>query len=86
MGAGASAAGVPLGSRRGTIVAFDDPRGLGEVRADDGVDYPFHCTAVADGSRSIAVGTPVSFRVAAGRLGRWEAAELTPSPDRNPRS
>jgi cold shock CspA family protein len=71
--------GVPLGARQGTVVEFDDPRGLGVVRADDGVDYPFHCTAVADGTRSIAEGSSVSFRVVPGRLGRWEAAALTPA-------
>jgi cold shock CspA family protein len=76
MGVGPDGAGVPLGARHGTVVSFDDPRGLGEVRADEGVDYPFHCTAVADGSRSISVGTSVAFRVVAGRLGRWEATGL----------
>jgi cold shock CspA family protein len=76
MEVGTDGVGVPLGTRHGTVVSFDDPRGLGEVRAEDGVGYPFHCTAVADGSRTIAVGTLVSFRVVAGRLGRWEAGGL----------
>lgn len=70
--------GVPLGPGTGVVESFDDPRGLGVVHSVEGVDYPFHCTSVADGTRSIAVGTTVSFRVAAGRLGRWEAFELTP--------
>jgi CspA family cold shock protein len=72
-------AGVPLSPGTGVVESFDDPRGLGVVRSDDGVDYPFHCTAVADGTRTIAVGTPVSFRVAAGRRGRWEATDLRPA-------
>ena len=42
-----------LGSRTGTVTAFDEPRGLGEVAGDDGVTYPFHCTGIADGSRTI---------------------------------
>ena len=46
------------------------------VTADDGTAYPFHCTAIADGTRTIAVGTAVRFEVVAGRLGRWEAADL----------
>jgi cold shock CspA family protein len=75
----ATGSGVPLGVRRGTVVEFDDPRGLGVVRADDGVEYPFHCTAMADGSRTISVGTDVSFRVVAGRVGRWEAGGLAAS-------
>lgn len=62
----------------GVVESFDDPRGLGEVRADDGAVVPFHCTAIADGSRTIAVGQPVRFTVVAGRLGRWEAAHITP--------
>ena len=62
----------------GTVTAFDDPRGLGEVTAADGVTYPFHCTAIADGTRTITVGAAVRFEVVAGRLGRWEAAEVSP--------
>jgi cold shock CspA family protein len=70
---------VPLAPGRGTVASFDDPRGLGVVRSDAGVDYPFHCTAVADGSRAIDEGTEVTFRVVAGRLGRWEATDLRPA-------
>lgn len=62
----------------GVVTAFDDPRGLGEVTGSDGVVRPFHCTAIAGGSRTIEVGVPVRFVVVAGRLGRWEAAEVTP--------
>ena len=62
---------------RGTVSAFDDPRGLGTVTADDGTAYPFHCTAIADGSRTIEVGTTVEFQVVPGRMGRWEAAQLS---------
>jgi cold shock CspA family protein len=39
---------------------------------------PFHCTSIADGSRTIAVGQHVRFTVVPGRLGRWEATRLTP--------
>jgi cold shock CspA family protein len=69
---------VPLAPGRGVVASFDDPRGLGVVRSDDGVDYPFHCTAIADGSRSIDEGAAVAFLVAPGRLGRWEATDLRP--------
>ena len=72
-------AGVPLGPGRGTVVSFDDPRGIGLVRSDDGVEHPFHCTAIADGSRAVEVGTVVTYRVAPGRLGRWEASDLRPA-------
>jgi cold shock CspA family protein len=69
---------VPLGSSRGVVVEFDEPRGLGVVRDADGHRYPFHCTAISDGSRSIDTGAEVGFRVVAGRRGRWEAGDLRP--------
>jgi cold shock CspA family protein len=68
----------PFAPATGMVDTFDEPRGLGTVRADDGEVLPFHCTAIADGSRRIAVGQPVRFTVVAGRLGRWEAADITP--------
>jgi hypothetical protein len=49
------------------------------VTDDDGDVLPFHCTAIADGSRSILVGTAVSYAVRPGPLGRWEAAGLRPA-------
>ena len=58
------------------VAAFDTERGLGTVTTDEGDDLPFHCTAVADGSRTIAVGTRVVFRAVPGHLGRMEAREL----------
>jgi cold shock CspA family protein len=63
----------------GRVTAFDERRGLGEVTADDEAIYPFHCTVIADGSRSIEVGARVEFEVVPGRLGRWEAAAITPA-------
>jgi cold shock CspA family protein len=67
---------VPLSDGRGVVVSFDDPRGLGVVRRDDGTEYPFHCTALADGTRTVAVGAVVTFGVVAGRAGRWEASSI----------
>ena len=60
----------------GTVTAFDEHRGLGEITADDGTVYPFHCTVIADGTRTIAVATAVEFDIIAGHLGRWEAAAI----------
>jgi cold shock CspA family protein len=62
----------------GRVTAFDEQRGLGEITADDGAVYGFHCTRIADGSRTIAPGTPVAFEVVPGHLGRWEAARIIP--------
>jgi cold shock CspA family protein len=61
---------------KGVVVAFDDPRGLGTVRADDGTEYGFHCTAIADGTRTIEVGARVEFGLIP-RLGVYEATNLT---------
>jgi cold shock CspA family protein len=63
----------------GSVDSFDKDVGLGEVRGEDGRLYPFHCTEIADGSRDIAAGTEVSFSVAPGHLGAWEARGLRPS-------
>jgi cold shock CspA family protein len=60
----------------GTVARFDAERGLGEITGEDGATYPFHSTVIADGSRTIAVGTAVEFEVTAGHLGRWEASEV----------
>jgi cold shock CspA family protein len=57
----------------GVIAEFDEPRGLGVIRGDDGVEVPFHCTAIADGSRTVETGRRVRFEVVPGLLGRWEA-------------
>jgi len=68
--------GVTLGSGTGEVVSFDEGRGWGVVRRDDGAELDFHCTAVADGSRTIEVGTRVRWDVVPGRMGRWEATGI----------
>jgi len=62
---------------RGVVAAFDDFKGYGTVRADDGRELFFHCTRIADGTRTIPVGVPVTFEVVPGHHGRWEAAAIT---------
>ena len=66
-------------NRRGTVERFDTATGLGEITGADGATYPFHATVIADGTRTIAVGTAVDFDVIAGHLGRWEAAAVAPA-------
>ena len=64
----------------GSVVAFDEHVGLGEVESsDDGRRYPFHCTQIADGSRTIDVGAAVTFEVVAGHMGQWEAGSVSPA-------
>jgi cold shock CspA family protein len=63
--------------QNGKVVEFDAHVGLGTVEADDGARYPFHCTQIADGTRTVPVGAAVTFEVVAGPLGRYEATALT---------
>ena len=67
----------------GTVVAFDEHRGYGTVRAEDGRELFFHCTAIADGSRRIDVGAGVVFAVVPGHRGTREAADIRPLPGVN---
>jgi CspA family cold shock protein len=64
----------------GAVTGFDDPAGLGVITAEDGTAYAFHCTEIADGTRTISVGTQVAFEPLA-RLGRWEAGSIRPVPN-----
>jgi cold shock CspA family protein len=61
----------------GTVTAFDAHRGTGVVTGVTGRAWTFHATAVADGSRSVEVGTAVAFVVVPGHLGTSEARGLT---------
>ncbi len=60
----------------GTVATFDERRGLGTIDAD-GTSYPFHCTALLDGTRTVDPGTPVAFEIRPAGMGRWEATEIT---------
>ena len=65
-----------FGTASGSVASFDKHAGLGEITGDDGTTYPFHCTAIANGTRDIEVGTKVSFTVAAGHRGKLEATQI----------
>ena len=69
----------PIGEGQGVVLDYDDAAGMGTVRAQDGAEYFFHCTSIADGSRTIAEGTRVSFAITAGRQGIWEAVAVAAS-------
>jgi cold shock CspA family protein len=64
----------------GVVAEFDDRRGLGTITTGDGTTYIFHCTQIADGTRSIANGTRVVFDVRPGGRGQWEATAISPRP------
>lgn len=63
--------------RTGVVETFDDHVGAGTVTGDDGSRWDFHCTAIGDGTRTIASGTAVAFLVAPGPNG-FEATEVLP--------
>jgi cold shock CspA family protein len=62
---------------RGSVIAFDEARGWGELETEDGRRLPFHCTQISDGTRTIAVGTAVEHDVRPGGMGRWEAGAVS---------
>jgi cold shock CspA family protein len=59
----------------GKVVHFDEERGLGTIRADDGTELPFHSKSVV--GAGAPVGARVTFVAAAGHGGRVEAAGIT---------
>lgn len=72
------AASVPsAGPHLGRVTSFDERRGLGLVTNLEGVEFDFHATAIADGTRTIAPGTEVNFIVVPGHRGRYEAHLLS---------
>jgi len=73
-----------MSTGHGTVIAFDDEKGWGSIAEDaidggDGPEWFFHCTAIADGTRTIEVGTTVEFVLAPGHNGRYEARRVQPS-------
>ena len=62
----------------GLVVAFDYDAGLGVLHADGGDEVGFHCTAIADGTRTIGVGAPVNFTLGLAHLGGVEARNIHP--------
>jgi len=62
----------------GVVTTFDEIKGEGQITADDGGTFYFHCVAIADGSRSIAVGTSVVAQRRVGLIGRDEAVAIQP--------
>jgi CspA family cold shock protein len=63
---------------RGRVASFDEPSGLGVITTADGIEFPFHCVEIADGTRTIDVGAAVEFEPLR-KLGRIEAATIRPT-------
>jgi cold shock CspA family protein len=64
----------------GVIESFDERRGDGLLRGEDGVGFYFHCVAIADGSRSITPGVRAEGLRAVGRLGHDEVVSVRVLP------
>jgi cold shock CspA family protein len=62
---------------RGTVTEFDDAAGMGWITEPDGTRRFFHCTQIADGTRTIASGIAVTFDLLP-YLGRYEATNIAP--------
>jgi len=59
---------------RGTVTAFDEHVGLGEITSDGEV-IAFQCIGIADGTRKIDVGADVTFELLP-KLGRYESTAI----------
>ena len=59
------------------MTEFDEHVGLGHVVDESGATMLFHCVEIADGTRTIRVGTDVEFELLR-KFGRDEAAGLRP--------
>jgi cold shock CspA family protein len=66
---------------RGRIEVFDERRGDGLLRTDEGEGLYFHCVSIADGSRSATAGESVSARRSVGHLGHDEATDIVKETD-----
>jgi len=65
---------------KGTVVAFDEATGLGEVRLESGEVVGFHATQLQDGTRRVDVGRRVAVTVVPWHRGRLEAAAIVDEP------
>jgi cold shock CspA family protein len=63
--------------KRGVVDEFDEARGIGCVVAQGSDErFEFHCTQIADGTRTIAVGASVEFAVRPWHRGQHEAVDI----------
>lgn len=57
---------------------YDDHKGYGWLDTGDGERLFFHCTAIADGTRTIPVGIEVEYEPVTDPRGQPEAAAVRP--------
>lgn len=68
---------MPDDARTGRVEAYDPQRGWGTIVGDDGERLGFHCTQIADGTRTVAVGATVRYRRIPAHRGTYEATAVT---------
>lgn len=61
----------------GVVEVFDDQRGDGTIKSDDGERFYFHCVSIADGSRTIDEGMRVRGERRVGHQGHDEIVSIT---------
>ncbi|MGH9178445.1 MAG: cold shock domain-containing protein [Acidimicrobiales bacterium] len=64
---------------RGRVAEYDDHKGYGYLATEDGDHVFFHCTAIADGTRTIPVGIDVDYDPVTDPRGKPEAANIRPA-------
>jgi cold shock protein len=65
---------------RGRVAEYDDHKGYGYLDVEGGGRLFFHCTAIADGSRTIPEGVDVEYEAVTDPRGKPEAAAVRPLP------
>lgn len=65
---------------RGRVAEYDDHKGYGYLEVGGGGRLFFHCTAIADGSRTIREGVEVEYEAVTDPRGKPEAADVRPLP------
>lgn len=65
-----------VGISQGKVTSFDEHVGLGVIECNN-EQIPFHCINIADGSRSIEIGTQVTFEKYDHPRGREEARNIS---------
>jgi cold shock CspA family protein len=62
---------------KGVVVSFDAKLGIGVIASREAGSVRFHCTEIADGSRSIERGSRVVFLLRPSPVRGWEAVSVT---------
>jgi cold shock CspA family protein len=60
----------------GVVTKFDEARGDGQVTADSGELFYFHCVSISDGTRYLDVGTRVTARRQVGHKGEDQVVDV----------